>query len=401
MLRRSHKKTKKGTKCEECRRRHIRCDQRRPNCVNCQNADRICTYRDKPAAMSRSGHAPSTSSRASSSTSPPPPPPSQPSQPPPPPLLHSLSSQSPDKTNNSLVNITHLELFNHFVQGTFLFIDRDIALTDLYKKAVISSAFSKPYLMHLILAFSARHLSTQATPERSRYYLDQSTELQTWAVANFDPAPPNPDQEICLALFFFSCLLGNHALADIRLLDLEPEPFFIRFGHYFGLHRGVRAILDDYWSLLESEIQPIMQWYDSIALMKKGRGSECNSIRQLVTQSRGLSPRAAEACYVAIEQLQCVLDECGPHQPLPANYVYMTLGWPLLAPEKIVDLLVLRRPVALIIFAYYGVTLHFCRDLWIVGQAGKHVVHAVNKYLGASWAPWLRWPCEAVGIQTL
>jgi hypothetical protein len=267
-------------------------------------------------------HTSSASSRASSSTTPPLLPPAGGTSQGAPPLLHSLSAQSPHQSNDPLVNLTHLELFDHFVQGTFLFIDRDIALTDLYKKTLISSAFSKPYLMHLILAFSARHLSTQATPEKSRYYLDQSTELQTWAVANFDLAPPNPDQATCLALFFFSSLLGNHALADIRLLDLEPEPFFIRFGHYFGLHRGVKAILNDYWSLLESEIQPIMQWYDSIARMRTQRGSECDSIRQLVTQSTDLSPKAAEACHFAIEQLQCILAECSPHQPMPANYVF-------------------------------------------------------------------------------
>jgi hypothetical protein len=175
--------------------------------------------------------------------------------------------------------------------------------------------------MHGILAFAARHLSTQIAPDEARHYLDQSTELQTWALAHFDPAPQKPDRETCVALFLFSSLIGTHALADISLLDLEPEPFFIRFGHYFSLHRGVKAISDDYWTLLEeSDVQPVFQWLASVA-SSKGRGSECDSIQELVLQST-LSPAATEACNIAIEQLQCVLDECNSHRSVPVHCIY-------------------------------------------------------------------------------
>lgn len=66
-----------------------------------------------------------------------------------------------------------------------------------------------------------------------------------------------------------------------------------------------------------------------------------------------------------------------------------------------VDLLVLRRPVSLIVLAYYGATLHLCRDLWMVDQAGRRIVHAIRSYLDPSWAPWLRWPCEVVALDAV
>ncbi|KAI0444339.1 hypothetical protein F4803DRAFT_263482 [Xylaria telfairii] len=387
MLRRSHKKTRKGSKCDECRRRHIRCDQQHPSCINCQNSERICTYRsvDRPRATSTSSsnHAPSHSGEEASRE----------------PL--SFSRPSARTANDPLVNIAHLELFHHFTQSTFLFIDKDTAFTDQLKKTALSSAFSSPYLMHGILAFAARHLSTQVVAERSRHYLDQSTRLQTWAVANFNPAPREPDRDTCVALFLFSSLICIHGLADTALLDrLNPDPFFIRFGQYFGLQRGVRTIIVDHWpQLRESEIHTLFQWCELLAL-RKGQGSQCDALRQLVTQSTDLSPAAAEACRLAIELLQCILDEHVPGHPVPARQVYSTLAWPLLISEKVIDLLVLRRPVALIILAYYGVTLEFCH-VWMVGQVGKHVVHAVNRHLGSSWDSWLRWPCEAIGIELL
>ncbi|KAI8631900.1 hypothetical protein F5Y19DRAFT_378619 [Xylariaceae sp. FL1651] len=401
MLRRSHKKTKKGSKCEECRRRHIRCDQRRPGCVNCHNADRHCTYKDHTGTTGATKQPSST--RSPSSTSPhradltitSPPPVSGPS------TYNRLAQGLGQRSNSPLVNMVHMELFSHFIQGTFLFIDKDLDIMIQLKKTALQSALTAPYLMHEILAFSARHLSTQVDPGRSQYYLNQSTELQTWALAHFEPAPPEPDQENCVALFLFSSLLGTHALADLPLLDIDPEQLFFRFGQYFSLHRGVKTISDEtrYRSLLrESEIHPMLQWCESISL-KKGRGSECDSVRQLVIQSNDLSLAATEACHLAIEHLQCVFDECSTHRPIPAHCVHETLAWPLLVSEKIVDLVILRRPVALIILAYYGVTLDFCRDLWIVGQTGKHIVRAVTKYLGPDWISWLHWPCEVVGIQ--
>ncbi|KAI0817024.1 hypothetical protein GGR55DRAFT_161 [Xylaria sp. FL0064] len=388
MLRRSHKKTKKGSKCEECRRRHIRCDQQRPRCINCQNSDRVCSYRstDQSQAVDASS---STSTTLSNDTTPLAAAKQEPS------LAYDSSTRTLD---DPLINIVHLELFNHFIQSSFLFIDRDTEFTDHLKKTALASAFSNPYLMHGILALSARHMSIQAAPDRSHYYLNQSTKLQTWAVTNFNPAPLEPDRDTCVAVFLFSSLTCIHGLSEISPLNLGPEPFFIHLGHCFGLQRGVRAIMRDYWSQLkESELENIVEWCD-LAARRKGQGPECDSLRQLVAESADLSPSAVEACHLAIEQLQSILDECSPCQPMPAHCVYLTLAWPLLIHDKLVDLLVLRRSAAMIILAYYGVALNLCGDLWIVGQAGKHIVHAVKTYLDSKWTSLLQWPCNAVGI---
>ncbi|KAK1476940.1 hypothetical protein CTAM01_15291 [Colletotrichum tamarilloi] len=40
--RRSHKKSRNG--CAECKRRHIRCDERQPSCANCEVAERACFF---------------------------------------------------------------------------------------------------------------------------------------------------------------------------------------------------------------------------------------------------------------------------------------------------------------------------------------------------------------------
>ncbi|KAI0150675.1 hypothetical protein GGR57DRAFT_471169 [Xylariaceae sp. FL1272] len=367
MLRRSHKKTKKGSKCEECRRRHIRCDQRRiGGCLNCQNADRVCTYRDQiaapPSASSTSSTSPSSQGLTPPSIS------NTPSVARPPQTSSSSSTVAPlsvpfdsarpaltprhhprDHLRPPLVNMIHLELFDHFRKSPVFFIESEHEVLEHVKQSILTRAFSSPYLMHEVLSMSARHLSTLVAPERASYYIDQSTELQTWALAHFDPAPAEPTEEKCVSLFLFSSLLGIHALADLTQMHLEPEPFFIRFGHYFGLHRGAKTVGEDYSSiLLQSELRPLLEWGGRI-MSVKGQGPECDSIRRMVSESTTLSPNSAEACHSAIDNLQVVLDKCIPGQPMSTGNMYRILAWPLLIPEKVVDLLILRRPEALVV----------------------------------------------------
>lgn len=54
--RRSHRKSRNG--CAECKRRHIRCDERRPVCSNCVSADRTCVFPRGPAAPAATSPAP-------------------------------------------------------------------------------------------------------------------------------------------------------------------------------------------------------------------------------------------------------------------------------------------------------------------------------------------------------
>ncbi|KAI1332416.1 hypothetical protein F5Y16DRAFT_407649 [Xylariaceae sp. FL0255] len=362
MLRRSHRKTKKGSKCQECRRRHIRSREPTPSVISTSSTT-------TPPSQN-------TSTQLSRSAS----------------LARNPLPNGPA----AIVNMVHLELLTHFITRPLLFTRDETEFMSRFKNIIISLALSVPYLMHEVLAFSAQHLSTQATTERSNYYLEQSTQLQTWALAHFDPAPSDMTQEKCVALFIFSSILGLHALAEVSQLDLAPEPFLIRFGHYHGLHRG--TIVDDYLPiLLESEVRPVLEIIAQTACVK-GRGSECYAIRELVTKST-MGPVALETCHQAVNHLQSVFDECKNEESVSATSVYKILMWPILTPEKLVDLFILRRPEAMIILAYYGVTIHkFCRDHWLVGQLGRRIVQTATELLGNDWADMLRWPREQVGI---
>lgn len=137
----------------------------------------------------------------------------------------------------------------------------------------------------------------------------------------------------------------------------------------------------------------------AIVASGKGQGSECNSIRELITQISDLSEEVAQDCLQAVEHIQWALDRYESPEP-DASRAYMAYTWPLLISKGYLELLGQRRPEALIIFAHYAVILHYGRHMWLVGQAGHHIISLITKALGPEWQPWLVWPNKAIQSKT-
>lgn len=161
------------------------------------------------------------------------------------------------------------------------------------------------------------------------------------------------------------------------------------------VHRGIRPIFDEYRNfLLNSELRPFLVWGWNLSTLK-GVGLECQLLREMI--SRGtLENTVVDAYEKAIDLLQTVIDgykNC-PTFPGPAPWVSIWLS--MVRPEY-TELLVARRPEALVIFAYYGAMIHcYHRDLWLVGESGKHIIELVTRSLGEDWTHWLQWPHQIV-----
>ncbi|KAK9775362.1 hypothetical protein AB5N19_02932 [Seiridium cardinale] len=392
MLRRSHKKSRKGAKCDECRRRHIRCDEQRPICTNCSQADRQCSYKApsiRPEGSSQS-LTPSGQDNPSPTTS----------------DLSSQTTAAQDAGNqvvfgdlsinnnaDTIVNLTHLELFSHFGEIISpLFAGKDPDLRRDYLKNYQKAAFAGTYLMHEILAFAARHLCLTGPQSKSQFYADQATVLQTKALSLFNASLQQPKPETIIATFLFSSLLGTHLLSDtIAVRHMDLEPFLGHFVNYLKVHRGVRPIFDEYRQfLLNSELQPFLVWGWNLST-SKGSGSECQPIREMLSRTT-LEQSIVDAYSQATDVLQSVIDGYKNRPAFPGPVPWVTV-WLSMVKPNYTELLIARRPEALVVFAYYGAMIHcYHRDLWLVGESGKHIIELVTNSLGPEWTPWLKWP---------
>ena len=404
-MRRSHKKSRHG--CKTCKLRHLKCDETRPSCVNCQTAERRCPYLDSPSPL-----VPSPS--PSGGTSPCPPatlpdllvsrPAAQPVAPAAPATLvdddHGRSSSSSPRAQSQTLllgenySLLHLELLYHLTSemGPILYADPREHLT----KMVMKEAFRTPYLMDQLLALAAVHLSSTAVGDRKEFYMTEATRLQTRAISHFNAEKPEVSEDNYLAIFVFSAYLGQHALFEAFSTRRDFSTVLDKFIHCLGLHRGVRTVAANSWPRIQTVLK--VERIDLRPASAFMPDDCCNCLLEMIDRS-DLSQDGKEACLNAVECLQHMFDYHLPNGLSPERRASAFQEWPVRVSIEYVDLLNQRKPEALVILAYYAVLLHYNRGHWAVGDVGSFFICAITTHLGTYWARWLEWPNEVLRKQ--
>ncbi|RHZ64488.1 hypothetical protein CDV55_102376 [Aspergillus turcosus] len=384
MPRRAHKKSRNG--CLECKRRHIKCNESRPICSNCTVSERVCEYGINVFKATRPVASPNLSG-ASASLSPATNLPSG----------RSSLSPNPGTPQDSPVNMLHMELFYHLCTETFPELDRrknaDHFLT------IMPHLLRAPYVANELLAFSALHLSTKH-PERREYYRNHAAQLQTHALAIFKETELEVNQETCVPLFFFSAILGLHTLCDVLVYrENDFDRFVDKFVHCFRLHRGIRAICGKAWDMLhQSVLKQLIVDGESLYHFDGRLGAGCDKLLNLV-QAAKLGATLTDIYKQAIEHLQSSTNALMATGSL-AGSINGSSGWPVLVSPEYIDLLLQRRPEALVILAHYAILLHSCRDSWMFGDGGRFLIESIRDFLGPDWTEWLEWPIKALNSPT-
>ncbi|KAJ2980727.1 hypothetical protein NQ176_g2462 [Zarea fungicola] len=277
-----------------------------------------------------------------------------------------------------------------------------------------------PYLMDQVLAFAAIHLSmympghslqsplaplaTNITPENLRHH---ATLRQTRAVACFkglmSKSVYQVDPDSACARLLFAGLLSLQNLAEtlcvLRDKSLSFSHFIDSIVHCLNLHRGIRAATGKpihEFMYHSRELIPIMEILSIIVEVDRQRapcGSECEPLNRMLETS-DLGEASIETCKAAVRSLQWSFDiykglsvQDGPHA---------TAAFSLTAPAGYVEALRRYCPEALVIFAYYGVLLHRCRQYWVFGDAGARIIRAIVRHVGNYWKDALSWPLSLI-----
>ena len=304
-----------------------------------------------------------------------------------------------DRTLDDLdaINANHIELLLNLVFHKEIF-NPSGGVGDYSSNIsfALKTGLKSPYLLHQLLAFSARHLAFQH-PESSASYLHQAVTLQTRAVSLFNAAWTEVDQSNCVAIFIFSVILGHHLLADTLAKRDKGglEEFIGQYIQCVVMQRGIYTIARTAWPfLMESELEPILLQSTGFT-SRPPRGNHCQRITDLVEGTDGLGEVDKEACRQAIQYLQvgfdAVLTEDGAEEVNRYQMVYL---WTLVVPSEFTSLLAARKPEALVLLGYYALLLHYGRRMWQVGDAGVYLLGIIVDYLGPEWDHWLDYPRE-------
>ncbi|KAJ0125391.1 hypothetical protein J7T55_006737 [Diaporthe amygdali] len=292
----------------------------------------------------------------------------------------------------------HLELLLHFSFDVYV-PELGGSLGRPATELVLRIAQGAPFLMHGVLAISARHL-TIIRPDDSTRYLDQAFRLQTRAIELFNLTHDEPGQENCVARLLFSSVLGRHILADaLRDDGLDFPSFLQRFVYGIRIHGGVKAVAaqQDWTSLLETELGPLMT--RGLAADMSEKTIELNETMQsLISQSKNLETEDKSACEMALRLVEAGIEELRDHARVEFGR-RMMFTWSIMLPDRFIGLMERQVPEALVVLGRYAIFLHFGAMFWQIGEAGPHLLRALSNHLGPMWQPWLAWP-EDLEYQT-
>ncbi|KAH7237003.1 Upc2 protein [Fusarium redolens] len=376
--RRAHRKSRNG--CRECKNRHIKCDETRPECRNCVISDLICPY------LTTTPSTPSAADTASTPTN----------------VVDNNLLAAPREIDDVALHsgptftATHMVFLHYAMMNMSDFMALQARAQPVID-AALENSYNAPYLLDQVLALSALHLSTQDVVQASSFRR-QATELQTRALGLFNKAKDHISEDTYMPTFLFASLLGLHVLHETlgQRHDTLAE-FVDHFVSYLRLHRGVRAITAKYWHhILHSDLQPLMH----IAVIfeqteSEASGEDTKHLREFL-ESSSTSSTATEACLSALDRIQWVLDmtkqepsrsDIGPHA---------VMAWPQVIPDKYIEALYEHRPEALVVLAFYGAILHRYREFWVFGHSGSFLIYLVARTVGSFWQYALAWPLQSL-----
>ncbi|KAI0096363.1 hypothetical protein GGR51DRAFT_543484 [Nemania sp. FL0031] len=403
MNRRSHKKSRLG--CRECKSRHIKCDEKRPACAHCVITHRECHYVSRSATASPGSTVPESDISSPSGTHgsdeahspgfatiPRIDPVSSRCHPTTAASPHDNGWELPTMSSSPVgtpVNMNHMEFLLHY-RFSVAVPELDSEFDSIATTYMNKLALEFPWLLHVMLAISARHLAV-LRPDNSRIYLSEAFQLQNQAIKIFNSEQMSIDEKNCSSALLFSSILGRHMLVDtLAGLDSDGSVLLDDYCRYVQVHSGLRAIVSNSWQLLsESAIWPFLV-FAGIQRPRKGIGSELEDLRRWVRESQGLDEESLEACLEAVEMLQVGLDEVSAAGTCSRRH-QMAFIWSICNKARFNDLVKQRCPQALVVLAHYTALLYHAKNVWQIGDAGYRFLHTICSVLGPSYENQLWW----------
>ena len=295
-------------------------------------------------------------------------------------------------------NVTHVELFYWLLEGGEWAFEGE--KRKMGRPHVLKHAFAHPFLLIELLAISALHLSTRR-PTQQAFYREEATRLQSQALRLFNETMQDLNLSNIIPVFLFSALQGIATFYETfhaPTYETSDGALFENIVQSVRLLQGVRSIVGSWWNflctsdikdILDEDPTPNLEWSDEFV-------NQLETFRVHILQSTGLDQTQAAVCDNAIEELIWVYKSTfGNESEYPltdqAAAKYAT-QWLILIPQAYTELLVERKPEALVILGHFAAVLHKLRGFWTVGDAGRQLLSVVEAHLEEPWHAAISWP---------
>lgn len=352
---------------------HEKCNEAKPQCANCQRLQVTCSFASQTATPIL--HPSSIATLSTPLATPP---------------AFSAATQP--------LSLLDLELYHHFIYayGTSLITDANVR--DQIFENILELGLRHDFLIHNFMALSALHLYQR---DRSRSDLfDRACYLQGVAIQHVQPVIANLQEEDSLAALLFSGHTAAFGLAEFMLNphhdNVDPIDKIIEC---FQLSRGVKVVVSPHWGYLKDT------WLKVI--LDKAEAHE-DQVRATIATDfptysmvRSLAfgqddPERRQRCLKVVEDIFTFIGITASHPNDVPTSTHFIDGWVVQLPAAFKDMLVERRPIALIILAYWAVLTSINPRAWHLRGLAELLMARIETILGSEWSEFLRWPRDRI-----
>lgn len=359
------------------------------------------------------------------------------------PLSAALSAALPSHAYPALpatppLQLSHLELLHNYSTLASLTLSTNPDLRNVWRINVVREGLRHEFVMRSIFAFSALHMASYAAvPADKARYLQMARAEHGVALRDIATALSRASADNCSALYSAALLTFLYAWAyprqpgDIFLVS-SPEPprgqasspgnGRASVADWVFLLRGLRSITEA-WpdELLRGPVGPILrigsesvggsvrgnERVQSPAWLATPEHAQLACLHRLVAKLAGddlpvyalsLENLERSFCYSSshggADDLSLPGTSAGPAGPGQMSSVYF---WLYAMEDEFIDLIVQRRPLALVVFAHFCVLLRLLSSCWWMDGWTTHLMQEIWDLLDEDHRPRIQWPIEELG----
>ncbi|KAK6005076.1 hypothetical protein QM012_007855 [Aureobasidium pullulans] len=265
----------------------------------------------------------------------------------------------------------------------------------------IQVGFAFPYVLHSILSLSALLLFSEQ-PSRIEL-LDRACAHQNSALTLVRPHLVDLNKQNVNAVVKFSAITSVIALAQ----PLYQHPYRISrtsdpisdMLNSFHMTRGIRSVLERQWEMdgihrdLDAgpELDDDDPWQQDLIT----KYPPYPILRNLIT-SHCTFEADKLVCLDATRKVFSFITLLEDHPNLHPDARLVQI-WPIEIKKHFLNMLIARRPIALLVLGYYSVLMRLRSDtMWPFDTWSARLLQRIEEVLGDEWAEYLDWPRSRV-----
>lgn len=288
-------------------------------------------------------------------------------------------------------------LLGHWKTATAPSISRNDADLEIWQTLLPNEATSNPCLSHGISAVSAIHIAL-ANPQGSdlKQWIQVAEDHQSKAINLFMHLMQDKKQPPQLGDFLLSSLLIGFAFAFPLAASGPTHNISDPIGEIVQITKLVKSTMSFSAPLL---MHTKTEEMSRLTYIEESNPSLSDSSRSALSKLYDLNSiqRLNQEEHQAFQSTIHLLKDLFANIDNGAEPVSKTFMWISEIPSQFADLLDIRHPFALVIFAHYCVALDQLRWLWWISSWGHRLIRQISCSLDPTWRIHIAWVLNTTG----